>query len=172
MTALTPQHEEPNHERHPGAPHPCRLVPASAGGATAGTYGSPHPAVVPRLGISQGLEFTHERRPFPAGCHPTIRARHGCRWGAGRGGSSRAGLGRTGLAKCRSSPDATTVAIETMRDVYEEVKTPYRYGPVVTTPPGADLVDSPSVFRYRGRWYMVHLVFRNNGYEGSSQLRV
>jgi len=59
----------------------------------------------------------------------------------------------------------TTVATEVMRDVYEEVKTPYRYGPVVTTPPGADLVDSPSVFRYRGRWYMVHLVFRNKGYE-------
>jgi len=65
----------------------------------------------------------------------------------------------------RRRPVPTTVATEVMREVYEEVKTPYPYGPVVTAPPGADLVDSPSVFRYRRRWYMVHLVFRNNGYE-------
>ena len=52
-----------------------------------------------------------------------------------------------------------------MRAVYEEVKTPYKYGPVVRTPEGAGNVDSPSVFRYRDQWYMVHLVFRDGGYE-------
>jgi hypothetical protein len=52
-----------------------------------------------------------------------------------------------------------------MADIYEEVKTPYRYGPVLATPPDAELVDSPSVFRHGNRWYMVHLVFREDGYE-------
>lgn len=60
---------------------------------------------------------------------------------------------------------ATTVDAEVMQDIYEEVKTPYRYGPVVNTPAGAGNVDSPSVFRHQGRWYMVYLVFRNDGYE-------
>lgn len=52
-----------------------------------------------------------------------------------------------------------------MRDVYEEVKTPFKYGPVVRTPEGEGNVDSPSVFRHEGRWYMVYLVFRDEGYE-------
>jgi hypothetical protein len=59
----------------------------------------------------------------------------------------------------------TTVPGEVMADIYEEVKTPYRYGPVLATPPDAELVDSPSVFRHGNRWYMVHLVFREDGYE-------
>lgn len=63
----------------------------------------------------------------------------------------------------RAAP--TTVPGEVMREIYEEVKTPYRYGPVVATPPDADLVDSPSVFRHDNHWYMVHLVFREDGYE-------
>lgn len=59
----------------------------------------------------------------------------------------------------------TSVPSETMWAVYEDVKTPYRYGPVLSTPADADLVDSPSVFRHDDRWYMVHLVFREDGYE-------
>ncbi|PSL05944.1 uncharacterized protein DUF377 [Haloactinopolyspora alba] len=65
----------------------------------------------------------------------------------------------------RGRPTSTTVASDVMTEIYEEVKTPYRYGPVLETPPDAELVDSPSVFRHQGRWYMVHLVFREEGYE-------
>ncbi|GAA3289841.1 hypothetical protein GCM10020295_02710 [Streptomyces cinereospinus] len=60
---------------------------------------------------------------------------------------------------------STAVPDEVMREVYEEVKTPYRYGPVLPTPADAELVDSPSVFRHEDRWYMVYLVYRQQGYE-------
>ena len=65
----------------------------------------------------------------------------------------------------RAGGQSTGVSDEVMRAVYEEVKTPFKYGPVVKTPEGAGNVDSPSVFRYQDHWYMVHLVFRNDGYE-------
>jgi hypothetical protein len=85
-----------------------------------------------------------------------------------------AAAGTNGPARAAASPpdgvgrrgrERTTVPSDVMRDVYEEVKTPFRYGPVLATPADAELVDSPSVFRHRDRWYMVHLVFREDGYE-------
>lgn len=53
---------------------------------------------------------------------------------------------------------------ETMRLVYEEVKTPYKYG-IVVRGKGKSKVDCPSVYRYKGKWYMVYIIFDGNGYE-------
>ena len=39
-----------------------------------------------------------------------------------------------------------------MQSIYEKIKTPYKYGPVMKMP--EDLTDSPSVFFYNGKWYM------------------
>jgi hypothetical protein len=56
--------------------------------------------------------------------------------------------------------DPTTVSPERMQAVYNEAKTPFKYG-VVIEPPAGKKVDCPSVFRYRGKWYMVYVQFEN-----------
>jgi predicted GH43/DUF377 family glycosyl hydrolase len=68
------------------------------------------------------------------------------------------------ISDLSSAPESRTVSPEDMHTVYEEVKTPYKYGVVVRGDSGA-AVDSPSVFRMRGRWYMLYIVFRGAGYE-------
>ncbi len=49
----------------------------------------------------------------------------------------------------------TSVGRKEMQAVYEQVKTPYKYG-VVIEPPAGKMVDGPTVFRHQGRWYMVY----------------
>lgn len=73
------------------------------------------------------------------------------------------------VAKAPVSIDADKVShavpIERMRQVYDEVKTPFKYG-VVIRGEANQLVDSPSVFRKDGQWYMVYVTFTGNvGYE-------
>jgi len=58
---------------------------------------------------------------------------------------------------------AAAVPDSVMRSVYEEAKTPYKYGVVMRGGKGTK-VDSPSVFRYGDRWYMVYIVFNDLGY--------
>ncbi len=56
----------------------------------------------------------------------------------------------TGLASAQSIP------LERMQQVYEEVKTPYKYGIVIRGETN-QLVDCPSIFRQNGQWYMVYV---------------
>lgn len=58
----------------------------------------------------------------------------------------------------RSVPDAV------MRSIYEDVKTPYKYGIVLRGEQGHK-VDCPSVFRHEDAWYMVTIIFDGTGYE-------
>ncbi len=51
-----------------------------------------------------------------------------------------------------------------MQDIYEQVKTPYKYGIVIKHPEGHS-VDCPGIFRHKDRWYMVYIVFDQKGYE-------
>ena len=51
-----------------------------------------------------------------------------------------------------------------MQQVYEEVKTPYKYGIIIPEDNG-NAVDCPSVFRYGDRWYMVYICMNKKGYE-------
>ncbi len=60
--------------------------------------------------------------------------------------------------------DAKPVPEDVMKRVYEEAKTPFKYG-VVLKGEGPKKVDSPSVFRHGGKWYMVYIIFDGNGYE-------
>jgi len=55
-------------------------------------------------------------------------------------------------------PDSTTMA-----NLYEEVKTPHKYG-IVLREEGKKL-DCPGVFRYEDKWYMIYIVFDGTGYE-------
>lgn len=59
------------------------------------------------------------------------------------------------------------ISKEKMQEIYEKIKTPYKYGAVIKS--DEYLTDSPSVFRYNGKWYMyyimIHKNVENSGYE-------
>ncbi len=54
---------------------------------------------------------------------------------------------------------------EEMERIYNEVKTPFKYGIVVQHPDTAKMVDSPTIFRKNNLWYMTYIVFDGQGYE-------
>src|SRR5262245_6376353 len=52
-----------------------------------------------------------------------------------------------------------------MQRVYDEVKTPFKYG-VILRPGTNESFDCPSVFRFGNKWYMVYIAIKNKiGYE-------
>ncbi len=57
------------------------------------------------------------------------------------------------------------VSQETMENIYEEIKTPYKYGYVFKHPDSTKMVDSPTIFRKNNTWYMSYIVFDGKGYE-------
>jgi predicted GH43/DUF377 family glycosyl hydrolase len=53
-----------------------------------------------------------------------------------------------------------------MRRVYDESKTPFKYGIVLRHPEKDGLVDCPVVYRFNNRWYMTYVSLANQvGYE-------
>jgi predicted GH43/DUF377 family glycosyl hydrolase len=61
--------------------------------------------------------------------------------------------------------DQTAIPQKRMQQVYDEVKTPFKYGIVIR---GEDkqLVDCPSIFRHHDQWYMVYVAITGKvGYE-------
>jgi predicted GH43/DUF377 family glycosyl hydrolase len=54
---------------------------------------------------------------------------------------------------------------EVMRQVYEEVKTPFKYGIIIPAKEG-EMIDCPNVYRHNGRWYMMFVSIQDKvGYE-------
>jgi len=60
---------------------------------------------------------------------------------------------------------AQTVPDAKMQEIYNEVKTPYKYGMVVVPADNQKKVDCPTVFRKGGKWYMTYIIFNGRGYE-------
>jgi predicted GH43/DUF377 family glycosyl hydrolase len=52
-----------------------------------------------------------------------------------------------------------------MEKVFNEVRTPFKYGVVVKHPDSTKMVDSPTIFRQNNVWYMTYIVFDGKGYE-------
>lgn len=52
-----------------------------------------------------------------------------------------------------------------MEEVYEEIKTPFKYGIVFQHPDSTKMVDSPTIFREKEKWWMTYIVFDGKGYE-------
>ena len=52
-----------------------------------------------------------------------------------------------------------------MENIYNEIKTPYKYGIVFKHPDSTKLMDSPTIFNDNGIWYMTYIVFDGKGYE-------
>jgi len=63
-------------------------------------------------------------------------------------------------AKSKARP----VDAETMQRIYEQIKTPYKYGVILKGQDGRKL-DCPSVYRHGEKWYMMYIIFDGNGYE-------
>lgn len=58
-----------------------------------------------------------------------------------------------------------TVTPEKMQEVYEEVKTPYKYGLILTPESDSLKIDCPTIFRENDQWYMTYFIFDGRGYE-------
>lgn len=52
-----------------------------------------------------------------------------------------------------------TVTKDVMQKIYEEVKTPFKYGLVLAPSDNKHKMDCPTVFRENGKWYMSYLVY-------------
>jgi predicted GH43/DUF377 family glycosyl hydrolase len=57
------------------------------------------------------------------------------------------------------------ISRSTMQKIYEEVKTPYKFGIVLMPSDTGDMVDSPTIFRKNDQWYMTYIVYDGRGYE-------
>lgn len=57
------------------------------------------------------------------------------------------------------------VSTTEMQHIYEEVKTPYKYGLVMVPPDNDHKMDCPSVFKKGKNWYMTYLIYSGRGYE-------
>lgn len=57
------------------------------------------------------------------------------------------------------------ISPKVMKQIYEEVKTPYKYGMVVAPQDNYHKIDCPMVYREGGKWYMTYVVY--NGKDGT-----
>ena len=57
----------------------------------------------------------------------------------------------------------THVSQERMAEVYEEVRTPYKYGLVIAPETNKAKIDCPTLFRENGRWYMTYVLYNGKG---------
>jgi len=57
------------------------------------------------------------------------------------------------------------VSPERLQAIWDEAKTPFKYG-IVVEPPAGKKVDCPAVFRYGSNWYMVYILLENAPEEG------
>ncbi len=63
-------------------------------------------------------------------------------------------------------PPGRQVETNTLQRIYEEVKTPFKYGPVLLGGSPNELVDCPSIFRSGGHWFMMFVAITNKvGYQ-------
>jgi len=64
-----------------------------------------------------------------------------------------------------SAQNGKQVPDSSMKEIYEEIKTPFKYGLVIVPKTDSQMVDCPTVFRKNNHWYMSYLVFDGRGYE-------
>jgi predicted GH43/DUF377 family glycosyl hydrolase len=86
----------------------------------------------------------------------------------GQGGAleNAAGLGLRAAARPFTTTPEHPVTEAELQRVFEEVKTPYKFGVVLHSAGADELFDCPSVFRHGGQWYMLYVSIGNKtGYE-------
>ena len=71
------------------------------------------------------------------------------------------------LAFCSLLTYAQNISDDTMRGIYEEVKSPYKYGMVIAPADNGHKIDCPTVYREGNKWYMTYVVYNgSNGTDG------
>lgn len=58
-----------------------------------------------------------------------------------------------------------TVSRISMEKIFNEIKTPFKYGVVFKHADSTKLMDSPTIFNENGLWYMTYIIFDGKGYE-------
>lgn len=64
-----------------------------------------------------------------------------------------------------AQPDPVEISAEKMQEIYEEVKTPFKYGLVLVPKNNEQQVDLRSVFKMNEQWFMTYIVYEGRGYE-------
>ena len=60
---------------------------------------------------------------------------------------------------------AAEIPVSVMQRIYQEVRTPYKYGMVVAPTDNYHKIDCPTVFRVGDKWLMTYVVY--NGKDGT-----
>src|SRR4030042_4240917 len=60
---------------------------------------------------------------------------------------------------------AQVVSPGVMQKIYEEIKTPYKYGLVLVPEDKSKKIDCPTIFHKDNKWYMTYFIFDGRGYE-------
>src|SRR5262245_55757345 len=56
---------------------------------------------------------------------------------------------------------AEPISASEMQSIYDEVKTPFKYGVVLEPPPGKK-IDCPNVFREGDKWFMIYVLLETD----------
>ncbi|MCR5695573.1 MAG: hypothetical protein K6G73_01225 [Marinilabiliaceae bacterium] len=67
------------------------------------------------------------------------------------------------LAACITTKAQDKVTHDAMQKIYDEVRTPYKYGMVIVPQDNGHKIDCPTVFRKDGRWYMTYVCYNGHG---------
>ena len=68
-------------------------------------------------------------------------------------------IGRVGVGLILPLAASAQITQKQMEQIYETVKTPYKYGLVVAPSDNYHKYDCPTVFRHDGRWYMTYVCY-------------
>ncbi len=69
------------------------------------------------------------------------------------------------LGSCSTKYKKREITDSVMQEIYNEIKTPYKYGLVMVPTDNLYKMDCPSVFRKNGKWFMTYLIYGGRGYE-------
>jgi predicted GH43/DUF377 family glycosyl hydrolase len=75
------------------------------------------------------------------------------------------GIATLFIASCATKYKKREINETVMQEIYNEIKTPYKYGLVMVPTDNSYKMDCPSVFRKDGKWFMTYLIYGGRGYE-------
>jgi predicted GH43/DUF377 family glycosyl hydrolase len=74
-------------------------------------------------------------------------------------------MGSLGINSVYAQSKPEKVPDKVMQSIYEQVKTPYKYGLVIAPEDNSKKADCPTVFRQGDNWFMTYIIFNGRGYE-------
>ena len=69
------------------------------------------------------------------------------------------------FASIAQSDSTNQISDAEMQRIYQEIKTPHKYGLVMVHEDTSNMVDCPTIFRKDKMWYMTYFIFNGKGYE-------